>query len=76
MARTYYECIDDNGKPATPTQARKYGTVKYGYPTRVRAELMCPNGCSVQERHEDGSNDWSGRVVSMRTCEGSLLRFA
>lgn len=74
MTRTYYECINDEGKPATPRQARKYGTAQYGYASRIRAELNCPAGCSVQERHEDGSNDWSGRFVSMRLMDGTLRR--
>lgn len=75
MTRIYYECINDDGKPATPTQARKLGTAKYGYPSRVRAELMCPNGCSIRERHCEGSNDWSGRLVSMRCHDGMLVSF-
>ena len=76
MTRTYYEIINDDDKPATPRQARKYGTVVYGYQSRIRAELACPAGCAVRVRYEDGSNDWSGHIVSLRTIEGDLQRLA
>lgn len=74
MTRTYYECLNEAGKPATPRQTRAYGTPAYGYRSRVLAELSCPNGCVVAERHENKDNDWAGCIVSMRTHEGHLIR--
>lgn len=74
MTRTYWECIDDNGQPATARQTRLLGTIDYGYRTRMRAELSCPSGRSVRERFTDGSDDWSGRVVSCRLADGTLVR--
>lgn len=75
MTRTYYECIDDTDKPATPRQRARLGTPAYGYKSRVIAELNCPDGCSVRERHTDGRNDWAGRVVSCRLSDGTLFAF-
>ena len=72
MPTTYYEVIGDDGKPCTPRQRRAYGTPRYGYKSRVVAELNCPDGASVRERHTDGSNDWSGRIVSWRMSSGQL----
>lgn len=71
---TYYECLTDEGKPATPRQQKAYGTRAYGYKTRIAAELACPNGCAVGERHSEHGQDWAGRLVSYRTTEGQLIR--
>lgn len=74
MTRTYYEIVNDDDQPATKAQTRKLGTPQYGYASLVRAELMCPNGCAVRVRYDDGTNDWSGHVVALRTVEGRLER--
>ena len=75
MTTTYYECIKlDDGQPATKRQLRLYGTAGYGYKSRVAAELNCPVGCVVRERHSDGADDWSGRIVSIRLSTGELHR--
>ena len=72
MTTTYYECIDDLGMPATTRQRQLYGSPRYGYRSRIVAELNCPDGASVRERHTDGRDDWSGRVVSWRMSNGTL----
>ena len=74
MTITYYEILNDAMQPATPKQARLYGTPAYGYRSRIRAELACPNDCSIGERHTDGVYDWSGRIVSYRLPDGQLVR--
>lgn len=74
MTRTYYECLNSDDKPATPRQAANLGTPRYGYRSRIVAELNCPAGCDVCERHTDGSADWAGRMVSYRTDDGRLVR--
>ena len=76
MPYTYYEVTNDEGKPATVRQQRLLGRAGYGYKNRVVAELNCPNGCAVNERHCDNSNDWSGRVVSYRLSTGELVHCA
>ena len=60
--RTYYEVVDADGNP-TPRQRKKLWTPKYGYQLLKTAIRNCPSGYVVRERHTDGWNDWSGRVV-------------
>ena len=74
MVRTYYEVLNDDDKPATSRQRAALGTDAYGYTSRVRAELACPDGCTVYERHQSGADDWRGRAVSMRLTTGQLMR--
>ena len=74
MTTTYYEIIDDAGEPATPRQRTLFGTPRYGYTHRLRAELACPAGCAVYERHSDGGADWGGRCVATRDTDGTLRR--
>lgn len=73
--RTYYEILNDTGLPAIKAQASKLGTPRYGYASRVVAELHCPNECDVCERFSDGCDDWSGRTVSSRLSDGTLIRY-
>jgi len=63
MTITYYEVLTEQGEPATPAQAAKYGTMAYGYKTLARAIRECPDGAYVSERHTDGLNDWGGNIV-------------
>lgn len=74
MTRTYYEVLNEADEPATKRQAALYGTARYGYRSRVVAELICPDNCAVCERHADGANDWAGRTVSYRLSDGRLVR--
>lgn len=74
--KTYYVCLNDDGRPATPRQRRLLGTEKYGFPTRLAAEMACPNGAHVAERHSEGGNDWAGRMLSLRLSDGTLQRLA
>jgi len=60
--RTYFEHIDLNGKETGP-RAKFLGTEKYGYKTVKLAQKYCPKGSVIQERHDDGFNDWAGRIV-------------
>lgn len=73
--RTYYEILNAAGKPAIKAQAMKLGTPRYGYGSRVIAELHCPNECAVRERFADDSDDWSGSTVSARLSDGTLVRY-
>lgn len=74
MTRTYYEAVDANEQPANARQRAALGTPRYGYTSRVRAELACPDEGTVYERHQSGSDDWRGRAVSIRLSTGVLMR--
>lgn len=50
----------------TPTQRRKVGTPAYGFKTIARALAHTPPGGHVEERFNDGTNDWGGGIVATR----------
>lgn len=50
----------------TPAQHRKVGTHAYGFKTIARALAFTPPGGHVEERFNDGTNDWGGRIVATR----------
>lgn len=65
---TYFEVLAPDGLPSL-AQRRKLGTRLYGYPTVTAARAAAhrsgmPEDSAIRERHTDGSDDWSGRVVS------------
>ena len=58
----------------TPAQCRKLGTPAYGFKTIARALAYTPHGGYVEERHNDGRDDWGGRVVATRREEACPWR--
>ena len=64
MTQTYYEVVHHETGLPTPAQARKLGTPAYGFRTIARARRYCPAGYCVQERFNDGRQDWIGNIVA------------
>lgn len=69
QTRTYFEVLDPDGKPSL-AQRRLLGTSRYGYSSPLKARAAArrsgmPKDSVIQERHEDGGDDWAGRVVGL-----------
>lgn len=69
QTKTYFCHVDTQGNPSGP-RLRYLGTPHYGYATLAMAVRFCRNNDTVEERHHNANDDWTGRLMGWRDADG------